>query len=203
MRGEVCFGGLDLASVLWFPESATVLPFFWIPEEGLRERVERDRVPYDQWAAQGAIAVTPGEVIDQDEIQRFLLEELAPAYQIRDIGYDPWNATQLAVRLTDAGAQMVSLSQTISTMAEAVKRIEEVTVSKRLRHGGHPVLRWMASNAATKSDSYGNRKIVKPERGSAKKVDGMVALAMAVAREIRQEKDEGPSVYEERGLLTL
>jgi len=209
LQGEMCFGGMDLAStmditavVLWFPDSLSVLPFFWIPEEGMRQRVQRDRVPYDRWAGEGAVFVTPGEVIDQGMIEEFILNELAPKYQIQSIGFDPWNATQLASRLTAAGAQMIQLGQTISMMAEAVKRIESVTVSKTLRHGAHPVLRWMASNAATKSDPYGNRKIVKPEHGDAKKVDGMVALAMAVAREIKQELQDD-CVYEERGIITV
>lgn len=209
-RGQACFAGLDLASsldvvaaVLWFPETWTVLPFFWIPEAGMRQRVERDRVPYDLWREQGAVFVTPGEVIDQDEIERYILTELGPKYQVRELGFDPWNATQLAVRLTNAGAQMVQLSQTIGMMAESVKQIESLVVARKLRHGGHPVLRWMASNAEVKADAYGNRKIVKPDRGSAKRVDGMVGLAMAVAREIRQEAPKGPSVYEDRGLLTL
>jgi phage terminase large subunit-like protein len=90
---------------------------------------------------------------------------------------------------------MVSIGQTISMMAEAVKRIEECVVSRTLRHGGHPVLRWMASNCETVSDPYGNRKIVKPKEGGAKRVDGMVALEMAVARDVRQPSDAEPELW--------
>jgi phage terminase large subunit-like protein len=210
LRGEPCFGGMDLAStldvsavVLWFPERNAVLPFFWIPEAGMRQRIERDRVPYDQWVEAGAVFATPGDVTDQDQIERFILATLATTYQIRQIAYDPWNATQLGVKLQAAGADVVSMGQTIAMMAEAVKRIESLVIGRTLQHGGHPVLRWMASNADTRSDPYGNRKIVKPDRGSAKRVDGMVAMAMAVAREIHQDPIAGPSVYEERGLVVL
>lgn len=207
MRGEECFLGMDLASSLdvsavvgWFPRHKIVLPWFWIPEAGMRQRVERDRVPYDVWRDQGAIFVTPGEVTDQDEIERFVVE-LATRYQIREIAFDPWNATQLALRIGASGATMVSIAQTISMMAEAVKRIEELVVSRTLQHGGHPVLRWMASNCETASDAYGNRKIIKPKEGI-KRVDGMVALEMAVAREVRQQVQAG-SVYEDRGLMVV
>jgi phage terminase large subunit-like protein len=168
----------------------------------MRARVDRDRVPYDVWHQQGAIATTPGEAIDQDTIQRFILEDLATRYQVREVAYDPWNATQLALKLQASGATTVSLAQTIGMMSEAVKRIEGLVVGRKLRHGGHPVLRWMASNAETHSDSYGNRKIKKPDRGQAKRVDGMVALAMAVSRELRAEALSA-SVYEDRGLLVL
>lgn len=209
LRGEVCWLGMDLASTLditavvaWFPERCALVPWFWIPEVGMRQRVDRDRVPYDQWREEGAVFVTEGEVTDQDDVERFILEQLAPAYQVREIAFDPWNATQLSVRLTSAGAQTVSIGQTIAMMAEAVKRIEELVVSRKLVHGGHPVLRWMASNAETRSDPYGNRKIVKPERSSVKRVDGMVAGAMAISRQLRAEVG-GPSVYEERGLVVL
>jgi phage terminase large subunit-like protein len=198
MRGEVCFLGMDLASSLdvsavvgWFPEHNVVLPWFWIPEGGMRQRVERDRVPYDQWASHGAVFTTPGEVTDQDEIQRHIIETVSAAYQVREIAYDAWNATQLAVRLQVAGATCVSLAQTISMMSESVKRIEELVVGRKLQHGGHPVLRWMASNCETQSDSYGNRKLKKPDRSQAKRVDGMVGLAMAVSRELRQGPAQG------------
>ena len=209
MRGEICYLGMDLASSLdvsavvgWFPEHNVVIPWFWIPEVGMRERVARDRVPYDQWTEQQAVFTTPGEVTDQDEIQRHILEHVSQIYQVREIAYDAWNATQLAVRLQGAGATTVSLAQTIGMMSEAVKHLEELVVGRKLQHGGHPVLRWMASNCETQSDSYGNRKLKKPDRAEAKRVDGMVALAMAVSRELRQEAPRG-SVYEERGLLTL
>jgi len=195
MRGEECFLGMDLASSLdlagvtaWFPKHNVVLPWAWIPEAGMRQRIERDRVPYDQWIVQGAVFATPGEVTDQDEIQRFVVETLSQTYQVREIAYDAWNATQLAVRLTAAGATMVSLAQTISMMAEAVKRIESLVVSRKLQHGGHPCLGWQASNCETQSDSYGNRKLRKPDRSEAKRVDNMVALEMAVSREIRAEQ---------------
>jgi len=106
---------------------------------------------------------------------------------VREVAFDAWNATQLAVRLEAAGATMVSLAQTISMMSEAVKRIEELVIGRKLQHGANPVLRWMASNCETHSDSYGNRKLKKPERSEAKRVDGMVALEMAVSRELRAE----------------
>lgn len=203
LRGETCFLALDLASsldvtaaVAWFPEHLAAVPFFWIPEAGMRARVERDRVPYDLWADQGAIFTTPGEVIDQDAIQAFLTAELASRYQVREIAYDPWNATQLAVRMQGAGATMVSIAQTIGMMSEAVKRIETLVVARKLQHGGHPVLKWMASNAETQADAYGNRKIRKPDRTQAKRVDGMVALAMAVSRELRTGAPQGaPEVW--------
>jgi phage terminase large subunit-like protein len=193
MRGEVCYLGMDLASSLdvsavsaWFPEHNVVVPWFWIPEDGMRQRVERDRVPYDRWMADGAVfSGGSGGVTDQDEIQRFILDTIAKNYQVREVAYDAWNATQLAVKLEASGAKMVSLAQTISMMSEAVKRIEEMVVSRKLQHGGNPVLRWMASNCETHSDSYGNRKLKKPDRSEAKRVDGMVALEMAVSRELR------------------
>lgn len=203
LRGETCWLGMDLASTLdvtavvaWFPEQCVFLPWFWIPAEGMRARVERDRVPYDVWAGEGAVFVTPGEVTDQDEVERFILNELATAYQVREVAFDPWNATQIAMHLQAAGAQTVSIGQTIAMMAEAVKRLEELVVSRKLVHGDHPVLRWMASNAETRSDPYGNRKIVKPDRGSAKRVDGMVAGVMAMSRWLRAANNVGqPEVW--------
>ena len=210
LRGRVCYGGLDLASTtdiaalaLAFPdddEGFTVIWRFWVPEDTVRLRRERDNLPYDLWVQQGWLRATPGNVIHYEAI-RSEINALAEKFQIRELAYDPWNATDLATRLVDDGAPMVQLPQKMSYLAPGTKRLLEAVQAGKLRHGGNPVARWMASNLALKQDADGRVKPAKDRSGD--KIDGIVAAVMAIARAIVHTQVEERSVYEERGLTIL
>ena len=180
-----CYAGLDLASstdiaalVLYFPDSHSLLPWFWIPADRAEERERRDRVPYLTWARQKLIDMTPGNVIDYNHI-RHTINELVKRYDIRQIGYDPWNARHLAQQLQDEdGLPMIEFRQGYVSMNEPTKHFERLIVSGELRHGGNEVLRWMAGNATARVDPSGN---IKPDKARSKeKIDGIVASVMGV-----------------------
>jgi phage terminase large subunit-like protein len=207
LKGQSCYAGLDLASttdiaalVLVFPQldgTFDVLPFFWVPGDSIQQRVRRDRVPYDLWARQGHIIATEGNVIDYKSIMS-KFDELARLYDVREVGFDRWGATQLVQDMSDAGLSVVAVGQGYASMSPATKQLLHLVLGKKLRHAGNPVLRWMADNMVVTTDSAGNIKPAKDK--STERIDGMVALAMAVDRAARVE---GESVYNERGLLVL
>lgn len=202
----VCYGGLDLANkidlaafVLLFPpqrgdKNWYVLPYFWVPEEAIVERSRRDRVPYDAWARQGFIRTTPGDVINYGTIRRDILS-LSRRYGFYRIGYDPWNALEFSQRLEAEGFQMVEVRPGFKTMAEPTKEMLRLVMEGKLRHGGHPVLRWMADNMVVKTDPAGNLKPDKEK--SREKIDGMTALITALTLAMRfreQDTSEGLGV---------
>jgi phage terminase large subunit-like protein len=206
LRGQKCWAGLDLASTtdiaafaLWFPDASVVLPFFWMPSDQAHVRERRDRVPYSTWERDGLIEMTTGNVIDYSFIRR-RINELKVVYDIADIAYDPWNAQQFATQLKDEdGMNVTEFRQGFISMNEPTKRLERLVLEGALRHGGNKVLRWMASNVSVRTDPAGNIKIDKQK--STEKVDGIVALAMALGR--AGASNVGASVYEGRGILTL
>ena len=126
----------------------------------LRKRAERDRVPYDLWAAQGFIEATPGNVVDYGAIEQRILADAA-LFQVKDIAYDPWNATHIALRLQDEGATMVEFRQGFRSMSAPTRELEKLIVSRKLAHGANPVTRWMAANVAVAQDPAGNLKPAK------------------------------------------
>lgn len=206
LQGEIAYAGLDLAStidiaafVLIFPDedkSYDVLPFFWVPEDNVEQRVKRDHAPYDPWVEQGFIRITPGDVIDYRYIRRDI-KELGEQYHIAEIAYDPWAATQIVQELEDDGFTMVPFRQGFDSMAAPTKELLKLVLGCRLRHGDNPVLTWMADNMVVKQDPAGN---VKPDKAkSTEKIDGMVALIMGLDRALRHEG----SVYNKRGILSL
>ncbi len=211
MNGQRCYGGLDLASttdiaacVLAFPPAleghpVQLLPFFWIPQDSMIERERRDRVPYSTWVRQGLVEATPGNVIDYAYI-RARINALAGKYEIAEIAYDPWNATQLSLQLQDDGMSMVEMRQGFASMTAPSKELLRLVLAKQIAHGGNPVLRWMADNVTAKSDPAGN---VKPDKGkSTNKIDGIVAAIMALARATANAGD-GRSMYEDAGVLVM
>jgi phage terminase large subunit-like protein len=212
LEGMTCYGGLDLSStwdlssfVLCFPaetgeeEQYVWLPHFWIPAENLAERVRRDRVPYDAWVRDGLITATEGNVIDYDVVVRDV-EALAERFNIREMAFDRWGAFQVSQKLEGAGLTMVGFAQGFVSMSPPTKELLRIVLDRKLRHGGHRVLRWMADNMVVSTDAAGN---VKPNKAkSRERIDGMVAGIMALDRAIRHGQGT-KSVYEDRGLLTL
>lgn len=200
LRGQLCFGGLDLSSttdisalVLTFPEDdggVTVLPFFWIPQDRMEERSRRDGVPYAAWVKAGLMEATPGNVIDYAYI-RARVNDLAEQYQIQEIAYDPHNATQLVVELTGDGLEMIPLRQGFLSLSPPSKELERLVLSNKIRHGGNKPLEWMADNVMVLSDAAGN---LKPDKARSKdRIDGIAALVNSLDRKMRHEA--GPTEY--------
>ena len=210
LEGRTCYAGLDLSStsdltalVLVFPpisedEPYIALPFFWLPEETLSLRVRRDHVPYDQWAKRGFIQTTEGNVVHYGFIERFICE-LGERYDIREIAHDRWNATMMVQTLEDDGFTMVPFGQGFKDMSPPTKELMRIVLEHKLCHGGHPVLRWNMDNAYVRTDPAGNLKLDKEK--STEKVDGAVALVMALDRAMKNQG--GDSVYNHRGLIVL
>jgi phage terminase large subunit-like protein len=115
---------------------------------------------------------------------------------VRQIAIDRWNATQLSLQLQGDGIEVVGFGQGFGSMSSPSKQLEGAVVAGRLRHGGNPVLSWMASNASVKVDAAGNIKPVKPPHGSAERIDGIVALVMAIGCYAAQKPTDGaePSI---------
>lgn len=212
LRGRTCYGGLDLASkvdiaafVLAFPpekegDRLVLLPKFWVPEASVERRSRVDRVPYAEWVKMGAMIATPGKVIDYDWIEHEIFEAAA-TFDIRMLGVDDWNAQQLVTSLESQSVPILRVRQGFKSLSDPSKELERLVIGEKLEHGNHPVLTWMARNAAYDEDPAGN---IKPSRAKSKeKIDGIAATVDALAAMMGDEGDAGPSVYQERGLLVL
>ncbi|MFN0133416.1 MAG: terminase large subunit [Phycisphaerales bacterium] len=206
-----CWIGLDLskrsditAAVALFRDEAEeprylVLAHFFVPEEGIALKESRDGVPYREWAKAGHLTLTPGNVIQYSAVRSLILDRWARAFQVREIAYDPYNATHLADELRELGLNMVEFQQVIKNVAPPTGELKNLVLQARLVHGGNPVLRWMAENVAVIVDVNGNERFTK--KASTARIDGMAALVNALGR--ASVGDAAPSVYEQRGVLTL
>jgi phage terminase large subunit-like protein len=186
------FGGLDLAQTvdisafcLFFPEfdgkPAFLLWKYWIPEDNVKERSLRDGVPYMDWALNGSIKVTNGNIVDNDAIINdiYLLYQ---KYNIRSLAYDPWRATHVVISLQERGVNVKPFPQSFPEMNTPICEFEKMITGKKVFHDGDPVAKWMLSNVALIINSTGLVKFDK--RKSNEKIDGMVAAAMAIGEAI-------------------
>lgn len=206
LEGRECFGGLDLsvsrdltAFVLVFPRNdgrIDVRPKFFMPGDNIRSRSDEDRVPYDLWAKQGFITLIPGATIDP----AFVAEELLQASQvfnIRKLAYDRWRIEDLKRELGifASNLNLQEFGQGFKDMAPAVDYLERSVADKLLRHGGNPVMNMCAANAIVTRDPSGNRKLDKSK--AVGRIDGLVALAMALAVSKRDVPEEMPACLSE------
>ena len=188
LSGKTVHGGLDLSSVsdltalILVDSDGGVHPTFWLPEHGLGEKAKADRVPYDVWHKQGLLATTPGQAIEYEYVAEFL-RGVFDACDVEKIGFDRYNWKHLRPWLVKAGfgddelGKFVEFGQGTKSMTPALRELEVKLLNGQLKHGNHPVLNMCAANAVVVGDS-GARKFDKQRaRG---RIDGMVALAMAV-----------------------
>jgi len=194
LRGRDVFAGLDLSETrdltalvligqdirdgTWHVRST-----FWLPSEGLHEKAQQDRTPYDVWAAKGFLQTTPGSSVGYEYVARYL-KDVFDQHRVAKIAFDRWNMEHLKPWLLNAGFseqvikdKFIGFGQGYKSMSPALRDLESVILEKKLRHGDHPILMMCASNAVIDRDPAGNRKLSK--KRSTGRIDGMVALVMA------------------------
>ena len=142
----------------------------------------------------------PGEVIDQELMLGDIVNYIRPAYEVSEVQFDPWNAGWMVKELERYRFECTACKPCFTNLNEATKHLLALIRVGRMQHGGHPVLDWMADNLVLYTDRNGN---MMPDRKRSKeKIDGVVALVMAL-RGLITEQPEQPSVYRRRGVVWL
>lgn len=183
-----CYIGLDLANkldvaamVAAFPQGEKIhyLCKFYLPENQIYNKSKNIGNLYDTWSKQGYLTLTDGDIIDHEYIADDLRQWLSD-FDVQAVGFDPWGSTQLSIKLEQEGAPMVEIPQTVKNLSESMKEIEAKVVAGTLRKDKNPVMDWMASNIVVKLDK--NENYFPNKEHTDNKIDGMVALFMAVNR---------------------
>ena len=213
LKGKMAYAGMDLSTKwditcfgLLFPpqpglDKFTFLCRHYCPEDGVRFRANRDRVPYPEWVKEGYLIATPGNVIDYDYI-RADIEQAFRDYNIPVLYYDPKFATETAVKLTEAGIECFAMRQTQYQFNEPILKIEEWIAKGELNKGQDPVLDWMFENVTIRRNQSGLMMFDKEK--SREKIDGIVTLGMCAASYLDHlAPDDEKSVYLDRDFLFM
>jgi phage terminase large subunit-like protein len=186
LQGFPCYAGLDLSTttdmsalVLYWPHNGAVMPYFWLPAEGLSDRDRKEGGHYRMWREVGLLETTPGGAINFRAIIH-RLSQIAKEYDLKAVAYDRAFMATFKARCSEESVEfpLIEFGQGYVSMAPAVQALEAAIIDRRIKHGGNPILRWQVANAAVEMDPAGNRKITK--KRSTGHVDGLVALLMAI-----------------------
>jgi len=200
--GQPCWIGLDLASktdiaalVVLFAHAEidggfAVFGRYFLPEE---TALASGNSQYEGWMRSGRLTATPGNVIDFGWVEAELLG-LASRFAVEAVAFDPFQATQLSTRMLAEGLPMIEVRPTVLNFSEPMKILEALVLQGKLRHDGDPVLAWMASNVVAHLDAKDN--IYPRKERPEQKIDGIVALIMALARALLPQAS-GVSVYDQ------
>lgn len=204
LEGRRCFGGGDLSSTtdltaysLWFPPEEwwqgendkgtwTKLTRAFVPKDTIERRARQDRVPYDEWVRSGALRATDGNVVDYEFFKASVFQDAA-RFKIEAFGIDQFLAVQLAIQLREQGINAVLMRQGFLTLSAPSKELERLVLSRRIDHGGHPVARWCAANAAIATDPAGNIKPAKDR--STERIDVIAADVNALGMALAERPD--------------
>lgn len=161
---------------------------FFAPADGIVERALRDRTPYDQWAREGILTTTPGASIRYEDVAKRLIE-ITETYQVASVAFDRWRIDVFKTELERLGVELPlePFGQGYKDMTPAIDEFEGLLLNGKFRHGDNPILTWCAANTIAISDPAGNRKLDKSK--STGRIDGIVALVMAVGRAFNTEQE--------------
>lgn len=199
MLGKPCVIGLDLgakndltAKVIVFKETGEdgkpcfyVSTKLYLPETAVEKSTNSQ---FAGWAETGAISVTGGAMTDFSRIEEEIREDLS-RFEVQAIAYDPWQATQLAVNLSEDGAPMVEYRNTVQNLSEPMKWLEALVQDGRLQHDENSAMAWMMGNVVAKIDAKDN--IYPRKERYEQKIDGPVALIYALAMCLSERDESG------------
>lgn len=183
-NGLDCFIGVDLSSTSDLTSFSVMIPttekmvwktFYFLPEAALTEK--RFKELYGEWARQGALCITPGNVVDYDFILNKIME-IGQILNIVTIGYDSWNATQFVINCTEKGLPMEPYSQSIGNFNKPTKELERLLLSGVAVIDNNIITRHCFRNVIMARDKNGNTKPSK--QYEEKKIDGVIAMIEAL-----------------------
>lgn len=187
--GKRCYIGGDLAMrndlasiTAEFPLADgcyAVISHSFMPEDRIYDNSKRDNVDYQRWIDEGYITATPGSVVDYDYIEEYI-RQMAEMYDVVEVCFDPWNATQIMSHLIDEGFRVVETRMGYRTLSEPTKDLEGVISSRKIIHFDDPLLTWAVGNVVVQSDENANVRPVKNK--SSNKIDPAMALIVAHTR---------------------
>lgn len=193
-KGRKCYIGIDLASkkdvavmaILFPPENGEKFAVFckhYLPEEAV---FEGGNTRYKAWHAEGWLVATPGNITDYGYIEDDL-DILKSGYEVIEVPYDPFQATQFSTRMMEKGFPMIEVGATVKNFSEPMKELEALILSKKIEFDQDPVLMWMFGNVTARLDKKDN--IFPDKERYENKIDGVVALIMAISRTMNITED--------------
>ena len=173
-----------------------------LPGDGLRDKADKDRVPYLQWQTEGHLQTFPGKAVDRHAVA-LQVAEIATLFDVQAIGFDRWRFEDLRKILSDEGisVRFEPHGQGYKDFSPSIEEFERLLLEEVFKHGGNPILRWCAANAVAVTDPAGNRKLDKKKSNG--RIDGLVSLVMACGMYARLREEKPLAAKDFSGSMVL
>lgn len=194
---------------------------YFTPEETALEREKKDGTPYTEWIRRGLIHAVPGKVVRKEYIGARILEVLQQ-YDVETAAYDRYAHKALADEMAEQGVvapwmehpqgfrrggvwvdprtgQPVLDPETQKPldnplwMPESVMELEARIIEKTIAVQLSPVTRWQVASTVIRNDPAGTGNRVFDKNRALGRIDGIVALAMAVGA-VMMRRPEKPDI---------
>ena len=152
---------------------------FFLPEDGLALVPKHYSDIFRVAVNSGILHITEGNVMDDREISDYIIGQAAK-YDIKEIGFDAYNAASLVARLHDAGLPVKKVGQGMAVLSNPSKHVEKLILNHAIKHDGNPFVGWQLGNCEVYEDVNGNVKVRKNESDKSAKVDGIISLIIAM-----------------------
>jgi len=152
---------------------------FFLPEESLDLIPNHYKSIFLQAHASGILRLTQGNVTDLNEVETYIKQQCIK-HNVKEIGYDPYNAASLVANLYAEGLPVKKVGQGMAVLSNPSKTAEQLILKKGIMHNGNPFVGWQLANAEVYTDVNGNVKVRKNEADTSAKVDGIIAMIMAL-----------------------
>jgi phage terminase large subunit-like protein len=198
-KDRPCLIGVDLSKKIDLTASAwlfflpdgriAISALGFIPEEGVKRHEKTDRIPYTEWARQGWVIETAGDVTDYNRVMDIIQDrELTNGWKVHQICYDPYNATQFSNDMQELGYTTVEIRQWMGNLSEPTKTFREYVASGKVVHDGSPLMKWCVGNAVQIVDTKENIMISKKNASDNRRVD-LLAASLNALRQVQELKD--------------
>lgn len=204
LRGKKCYVGVDLSARLdltscdfefIYDDLYIILSHSFMPREKYDEKMKEDKVPYDRWADEGWLSLTPGAGVDYKYVKNWMKEKLSKeGWGVYEFCFDPWNSSQMAQDLMEDGFECVEIVQGIKTLSEPTKDFKEMVLDKRVLHDGNSVLAFAVGNAIIDIVDR-NENIILSKKKAKERIDPITCVINSHTRAMVHVENTGAGTY--------
>lgn len=192
-ENRLCLVGWDLSKKIDLTASGNVFQLEdgriavsshgFLPEGAVEMHEQTDKIPYREWARDGWLTITQGDVTDYREVQEYVQQcEKEFGWKVHELCYDPYNATHASIEMAELGFITVEVAQWMKVLSEPTKTFRELVASGKLVHDGSPLLRWAVGNAKEIVDTKENIMLSKKKSGDTRRIDPVACILTAMTR---------------------
>lgn len=149
----------------------------FLPKANIIDLEARDGIKYRELAQKGYITLCEGEIVDYEDIIKYILNNKELNIYPAMVAYDPYNSDYLLKRCEELGIPTLQIRQGFNQLSGPTKLFRNYVYNNKIIHEHNPILNWCVRNAITDKDRFNNEILDK--RKSKEKIDLLASSIFA------------------------